>query len=78
MIVSAFSDSERKDKIAEFYDTTYPCSFMRGVLTEAQEQEKEVEITFTARQKLMTFEPLSEEQIHIMLNNPIIQTGETE
>ena len=51
MIVSAFSDSERKDKIAEFYDTTYPCSFMRGLLTEAQEQEKDVAITFIARQK---------------------------
>lgn len=49
MIISAFSDGEKKDKIAEFYDTTYPCSFMRGILTEAEEQDKEVEITFTAR-----------------------------
>ena len=49
MIISAFSDGEKKDKIAEFYDTTYPCSFFRGILTEAEEQDKEVEITFTAR-----------------------------
>lgn len=51
MIISAYSDGEMEDKIAEFYDTTYPCSFFRGLLTEAQEQEKEVEITFTARQE---------------------------
>ena len=51
MIVSAFSDNEKKDKVAEFYDTTYPCSFMRGLLTESQEQEKDLQITFVARQE---------------------------
>ena len=52
MIVSAFRDEERKDKIAEFYDTTYPCSFMRGLLTDAKEQDKDVQITFVARHEL--------------------------
>lgn len=78
MIISAYSDGEKKDKIAEFYDTTYPCSFFRGLLTESQEQDKEVEITFTARQeyKRMTFKPIPEEQIRFMLNNPVISAGE--
>lgn len=49
MIISAFSDSEKKDKIAEFYDTTHPGLFMRGVLTEAQEQEKDIQVTFMTR-----------------------------
>lgn len=64
MIVSAYSDSEKKDKIAEFYDTTYPCSFMRGLLTESQEQERDITITFTARQQgfFIHEEPMSNEE----------------
>ena len=52
MIVSAYSDGHKRDKIAEFYDTDFPCLFMRGLLTQAQEQEKEIEVTFTAREAL--------------------------
>lgn len=52
MIISAFSDGERKDKIAEFYDTDYPCSFLRGLLVESEEQEKPVQITFKAGQRV--------------------------
>ena len=73
MIISAFSDGEMEDKIAEFYDTTYPCSFFRGVLTEAQEQEKEVEITFTSRQE---YKPMSAEEFERRLNEtPITPKG---
>ena len=53
MIVSAFSDGSKHDKIAEFYDTEFPCLFMRGVLIQAQELEKDIEITFTAHDKIV-------------------------
>ena len=52
MIISAFTDGQKRNKIAEFYDTDFPCLFMRGILTQAQEQEKEIELTFTARESL--------------------------
>ena len=51
MIVSAYSDGLKHDKIAEFYDTEFPCLFMRGLLTQAKELEKDIEITFTAHDK---------------------------
>lgn len=53
MIVSAFSDGLKQDKIAEFYDTEFPCLFMRGILIRAQELEKDIEITFTAHDKIL-------------------------
>lgn len=51
MIISVFSDGEKKDKIAEFYDTLYPCSFLRGVLEESREEEKDAQLTFSIRQE---------------------------
>lgn len=50
MVISVFSDGTKKDKVAEFYDTSYPCSFLRGVLTETQELEGEAQLMFVARQ----------------------------
>lgn len=52
MIVSVFSDGEKKDKVAEFYDTSYPCTFLRGLLVETQEQENESQLMFVARQEV--------------------------
>ena len=49
MIVSVFSDGEKKDKIAEFYDCQYPTTFLRGVLEEANEDEKDTQLTFSCR-----------------------------
>ena len=51
MIVSAYSDGFKHDKIAEFYDTEFPCLFMCGLLMQAQELEKDIEVTFTAHDK---------------------------
>ena len=53
MIVSAFSDGSKHDKIAEFHDTVFPCLVMRGILIQAQELEKDIEITFTAHDKII-------------------------
>ena len=50
MIISVFTDGEKKDKIAEFTDVKYPTSFLRGLLEESREQEKEVQFMFTVRQ----------------------------
>lgn len=52
MIVSVFTDGERKDKIAEFYDTNFPCAFLRGVLVEAEELEENRQLMFTVRQNV--------------------------
>lgn len=51
MIISVFSDGGKKDKIAELYDTKYPCAFLRGLLEENREDESEAEFTFTVRQE---------------------------
>lgn len=53
MIVSVYSDGLKQDKIAEFYDTEFPCLFMRGLLIQAQELEKDIEVTFTAHDKIV-------------------------
>lgn len=53
MIVSAYSDGKKQDKIAEFYDTEFPCLFMRGILIQAQKLEKDIEMTFTAHDKIV-------------------------
>ena len=52
MIVSVFSDGERKDKIAEFYDTLFPTSFLRGVLEESREDETEAQLFFVCRPEI--------------------------
>lgn len=49
MIVSVFSDGEKKDKIADFYDCCYPTTFLRGILEEARELEKDTQLTFSCR-----------------------------
>ena len=53
MIISAYLDGLKHDKIAEFYDTEFPCLFMRGILIQAQELEKDIEVTFTAHDKIV-------------------------
>lgn len=60
MIVSVFSDGERKDKIAEFYDTNFPCAFLRGVLVEAEELEENRQLMFTVRQNVYEQKPIDE------------------
>ena len=49
MTVSAFKDGERKEKIAEFYDTEYPTLFLRGLLETSREEETDIQIMFIAR-----------------------------
>ena len=46
MTISVFRDGERKDKIAEFYDTQVPTTFLRGALEEAREDERDTQLTF--------------------------------
>ena len=60
MIISAFSD-DKKDKIAEFYDTHYPCLFLRGVLEQTREEEGETQIMFTVRTENRHEQVFSEE-----------------
>lgn len=50
MIISVFSDGNKRDKVAEFYDTKYPTSFLRGILEETKEDEAETQLMFVARQ----------------------------
>ena len=52
MIISAFSDGEKKDKIAEFYDTENPTVFLRGALEIAKENEHDFQMTFVCRQEI--------------------------
>lgn len=49
MIVSVFADGERKDKVAEFYDTKLPTTFLRGILEESREHEMDTSFTFQSR-----------------------------
>ena len=49
MIISMYSDGEKKDKVAEFYDTHYPTTFMRGVLEESKEDEEDVQMMIVCR-----------------------------
>ena len=49
MIISVYSDDKR-DKVAEFYDTHYPCTFLRGMLEETKEDEAESQLMFVCRQ----------------------------
>ena len=49
MIISVYSDGEKHDKVAEFYDTNYPTSFLRGILEETREDEKDAQLVFVVR-----------------------------
>ena len=49
MTISVYSEGEKKDKVAEFYDTQYPTSFLRGVLEEAKEDETDAQLMFVCR-----------------------------
>ena len=51
MIINFYSDGEKRDKVAEFYDTVIPTLFMRGVLEEAKDNERDTQYTFTVRQE---------------------------
>ena len=50
MIVSVYTD-DKKNKVAEFYDTQFPCSFLRGVLEETREDEAESQLMFVCRRE---------------------------
>lgn len=52
MIITVFEDGEKKNRVAEFYDTKYPCAFLRGVLEEAREDETDAQLVFAARQDI--------------------------
>ena len=49
MTISVYSDGEKKNKVAEFYDTQYPTSFLRGVLEESREDERDADLMFCCR-----------------------------
>lgn len=51
MGVSVYSDGDKKDKIAEFYDTENPTVFLRGALEIAKENEHDFQMTFVCRQE---------------------------
>lgn len=78
MIISAFSDGEKKDKIAEFYDTTFPCAFMKGLLAESQEQEKDIQITFSVRHKFKKTNNFYSEEFIKKANTVIFNEEDTQ
>lgn len=49
MIVTVYQDGTKRDKIAEFYDTEYPTSFMRGVLEKSKEREEDAQMMIVCR-----------------------------